>query len=57
MKQKTKQQFIGEYLDKNMKGHGLPLSLEYYNLLERKETAALIAYKKYKKKFKSAKKP
>jgi len=28
-----KQQFIGKYLDRKMKNHGLPMGLAYYNLL------------------------
>ncbi len=31
----AKEKFIGEYLDKKMKGHGLPMSMAYYNLLSK----------------------
>jgi len=35
-----KQKFIGDYLDKKMKGHGLPMSMAYYSLLHKKEEEA-----------------
>lgn len=52
MKNETqKQDFIGAYLDKKMKNHGLPYSMAYYNKLSRHEDEAekLWAKKQAKK--------
>ena len=51
----TKYQFIGKYLDKEMKNHGLPYGLAYYNLLEEKELKALRAWKRHEKRYGTAK--
>ena len=39
-----KADFIGNYLDKHMKGHGLPYGFAYFNLLDEKERKAEIAW-------------
>lgn len=38
--QEEKQNFIGSYLDKKMKNHGLPESIPYYNKVARHEEEA-----------------
>lgn len=45
----TKQEFIGKYLDKHMKGHGLPMSIQYYSLLGDTEEKAKLAWKRHRK--------
>lgn len=47
----TRDEFIGNYLDKEMKGHGLPYSFVYFNLLKEKEEKAERAWKRYHKKY------
>ena len=46
-------EFIGNYLEKEMKNHGLTYGLEYYNLLDEKTEKAERAYKRYVKKQKT----
>jgi len=41
-----KEKFIGEYLNKHMKGHGFDYSFAYINLLEKTELKAERAWKK-----------
>lgn len=48
-----KEEFIGNYLDKKMKNHGLPMSMQYYSLLGKHTEDA---EKKWKAKQKKAKK-
>lgn len=45
----AKSEFIGKYLDKKLKGHGLPMGGEYFNLLEKHSEDA---EKKWKAKIK-----
>lgn len=40
----TKDEFIGKYLDREMKGHSLPFGMEYYNLLGEKTEKAEMAW-------------
>jgi len=35
-----KEEYIGNYLDKHMKGHGLPYGFSYFNLLDKTEKKA-----------------
>lgn len=44
-KASAKQTFIGEYLDKHMKGHALPYGMAYLNLLAETELKAEKAWK------------
>lgn len=46
----AKEKFIGKYLDKHMKNHGLPMGLEYYSLLFKTEQKAIKKWKKKKQK-------
>jgi len=32
---RTKEEFIGQYLDKKMKNHNLPMGMAYYNKLSK----------------------
>ena len=41
-----KADFIGNYLDRKMKNHNLPMSITYYNLLAKHEEAAEKAWKR-----------
>lgn len=45
MSSSNKDEFIGKYLDKHMKGHGLPWSMAYYNLLSKTMDKAELAWK------------
>lgn len=47
-----KQEFIGNYLNKHMKGHGLPYGFAYFNLLAEKESKAEIAWRNHLSKLK-----
>lgn len=49
----TKDKFIGMYLEKSMKGHGLPYGLNYLNLLAVQEEKAEKAWNRFYKKLKS----
>lgn len=46
----SKSEYIKKYLDKHMKGHNLPYSFQYFNLLATMEEKAEKAYNLYKKK-------
>lgn len=41
----TKDEFIGNYLDKNMKNHGLPYGMAYLNKVATHEEEALKKWK------------
>ncbi len=43
----TKDEFIGNYLDKEMKGHGLPYGMKYLSLLQDMEDKAERAWKRH----------
>jgi len=45
----TKQKFIGNYLDKKMKNHGLPYGMQYISLLATMEEMAQKAWKSKQK--------
>jgi len=51
----TKDKFIGMYLEREMKDHGLPYGLAYYNLLEEKTEKAERAWKRFCKRYGTAK--
>ena len=44
----TRQEFIGNYLSKKMKDHGLPYGIAYINLLAKHEEIAEKKYIEYK---------
>ena len=46
----TKQEYIGNYLDRRMKNHGLPYGTAYINLLATMEEKAVKAWKQFKNK-------
>ena len=46
----NKEEFIGEYLDKKMKGHGLPYGMEYLNRVATMEDKAGKIWKRLKNK-------
>lgn len=46
----TKQEYIGNYLNRKMKNHGLPYGMAYLNLLANTEEKAEKAWKQFKKK-------
>lgn len=41
-----KQEFIGKYLDKHLKNHGLPYGIQYLNLVAETEEKAEKAWKR-----------
>lgn len=49
---KEKEEFIGKYLNKKMKDHGLPYGMEYLNKLADAEEAAEKSWKLKSKKVK-----
>ncbi len=48
----TKNDFIGNYLDKKMKNHDLPWSMQYYSLLHKNTDEAEAKWKAKQKKLK-----
>ncbi len=47
----TKQEYIGNYLDRKMKNHNLPWSMAYYALLNKMEEAAEKSWKRKNKNY------
>lgn len=47
----TKDEFIGNYLTKHMKNHGLPYGKAYFNLLEETEKKGELAWKRFLKRY------
>lgn len=47
----TKDEFIGNYLTKHMKNHGLPYGKAYFNLLEETEKRGELAWKRFLKRY------
>jgi len=43
-----KQQFIGEFIEREMKGHNLPYGIEYLNRVADAEIKAIRAWKQLK---------
>ncbi len=48
-----KHDFIGKYLDRKMKGHGLPYGIGYFQLLADTEDAAERAWERKQRKLKT----